>query len=475
MESVVEIGVLQGVTLSEPGPESVTFEAPTELNRPPLTFTGVTSGLRAALQQLYSRSIAPPVLMAQVLKSDGMPGLAQLHQYLKRLEQYALLQHCLRVEGVALATMRPLSLYYRYQEHKIDKGQAYVLSRFAYLRNDQGRLILECPLGHAEIHCHMPVVLATIHTLTTPCTVKQVAQQTPGLAEESAGILLNFLANAQALVPSGEGQPAPEAEDPILGPWEFHDLLFHTRSRLGRHDKPYGGTFPFTDKLPPLPVIKPAMSQDVIPLYRPDIAHLQHTDIPFTAVLERRASMREHGKTPINVQQLGEFLYRTLRVKRLSPEAGVSFRPHPAGGALHELEVYPLIDRCDGLAAGLYHYNPLTHQLYRISDANPYVRTLLRMAGITATMEQPPQMVLNITARFQRMQHKYQSMTYAVILKNVGALYQTMYLVATAMGLAPCALGGGHSDLFAQAAGLNYMEETSVGEFILGTSGETSA
>jgi SagB-type dehydrogenase family enzyme len=59
-------------------------------------------------------------------------------------------------------------------------------------------------------------------------------------------------------------------------------------------------------------------------------------------------------------------------------------------------------------------------------------------------------------------------MAYSVILKNVGALYQTMYLVATAMDLAPCALGGGDSDLFARAAGLEYTVETSVGEFLLG-------
>jgi oxazoline/thiazoline dehydrogenase len=58
-------------------------------------------------------------------------------------------------------------------------------------------------------------------------------------------------------------------------------------------------------------------------------------------------------------------------------------------------------------------------------------------------------------------------MAYAGILKNVGALYQTMYLVATAMGLSACALGGGDSDLFARAAGTRYTAETSVGEFSL--------
>ncbi len=64
----------------------------------------------------------------------------------------------------------------------------------------------------------------------------------------------------------------------------------------------------------------------------------------------------------------------------------------------------------------------------------------------------------------------YESMAYSAVLKNVGGVYQTMYLVATAMNLAPCALGAGNSDLFAEAAGTDYYVETSVGEFILGSS-----
>jgi len=52
-------------------------------------------------------------------------------------------------------------------------------------------------------------------------------------------------------------------------------------------------------------------------------------------------------------------------------------------------------------------------------------------------------------------------------LKHVGVLFQTMYLAATAMGLAPCALGGGDADLFARAASTDYRAETSVGEFLL--------
>jgi SagB-type dehydrogenase family enzyme len=98
---------------------------------------------------------------------------------------------------------------------------------------------------------------------------------------------------------------------------------------------------------------------------------------------------------------------------------------------------------------------------------------LVQMAHITSQAEKPPQVLLIIAARFQRMQQKYQSVTYSVTLKNVGALYQTMYLVGTAMGLAPCGLGGGNSDLFTKAAGIDYLEETSVGEFMLGTRATT--
>jgi len=63
-------------------------------------------------------------------------------------------------------------------------------------------------------------------------------------------------------------------------------------------------------------------------------------------------------------------------------------------------------------------------------------------------------------------------MAYGLILKNVGVLFQTMYLVATAMNLAPIAVGAGNSDRFVEIAGTDYYTESSVGEFLLGSKGE---
>ncbi len=82
-------------------------------------------------------------------------------------------------------------------------------------------------------------------------------------------------------------------------------------------------------------------------------------------------------------------------------------------------------------------------------------------------LSQPPDVLITVAARFGRLAWKYEGVAYSLALKNLGGLYQQMYLVATALGLAPCALGAGNSDTFAQATGLDYFAETSVGEFIL--------
>ena len=145
---------------------------------------------------------------------------------------------------------------------------------------------------------------------------------------------------------------------------------------------------------------------------------------------------------------------------------GLALRPYPSGGAIHELEVYVIVNRCEGLDRGVYHYGSASHELHMISVQNGGMDALIEMAS--RTLASPMQLLLIITARFQRVQWKYQSMAYALILKNVGVLMQTMCLTATAMNLGGCALGGGHSDLFASMTGLDYYTEGSVGEFLLG-------
>jgi SagB-type dehydrogenase family enzyme len=195
-------------------------------------------------------------------------------------------------------------------------------------------------------------------------------------------------------------------------------------------------------------------------------------DRPFDEVLAARRTIRNQDvEHPLTVAQLGEFLYRSARVIRTGADGKqeISLRPAPSGGAVHSLEIYPVVTSVAGLATGMYHYDPFDHQLEPVPAKHSALSRMLSQAGASAGTAVPPQVLLVLACRFGRVMWKYQGMGYALVLKDVGVLLQTMYLVATAMGLAPCALGVADSDVFAQATGLDRLTESSVGEFVLGS------
>ena len=184
--------------------------------------------------------------------------------------------------------------------------------------------------------------------------------------------------------------------------------------------------------------------------------------------------MRVHDdERPITSGQLGELLGRVGIVRDVVHDGHqeLSFRQVPSGGAAHELEIYPLVHSCDGLDAGLYHYDAGRHGLELIRSADPHTRLLLEYSQRTSIMESPPQVTLLIAARFGRAMWKYESMAYALILKHVGVMYEALYLTTSAMGLAGCGLGGGNAQAFAAASGLPALVEGSVGEFVVGSRG----
>ena len=257
--------------------------------------------------------------------------------------------------------------------------------------------------------------------------------------------------------------------------------MFHARSRTGRSDAPHGATYRLAARLAPPPALKPVPAGETHELHRPDLARLERDDPPLAQVMERRRSAHDFDADhPITDRQLGEFLFRVARVKdcwqtEVTTDRGpvrmdFASRPYPAGGSLYELELYAAVSRCAGLRPGLYYYDALRHRLTRLCGRTADVGGLLRDAAqSTAIPEDNLQVLLILAARFARVAWKYESIAYALTLKHVGVVFQTMYLAATAMGLGARAVGCGDADLFARAAGTDYCAETSVGEFLLGS------
>jgi SagB-type dehydrogenase family enzyme len=369
-------------------------------------------------------------------------------------------------EEFPLARRVPLSPFGKFLLQTIERDSSYVLSRFAYCRRDGDNLVVESPLAYGQIVLPDWKGAALIAELAKPQTIRELGDKIPGISEEVIELFLSLLLSSKMLGLVGED------ESETLMQWEFHDLLFHSRTRTGRHGNPVGRTYPFLGKIEPLPAIKPRMSEDTISLYKPDIDKLKESDTPFTRVLEERETIRKCDRAePITDRQLGEFLYRTARVKEVAQTEieETSKRPYSNGGACYELELYAIINLCKHIPSGFYHYLPNEHLLCRLSDQNNKTETLLEEARLANRELGLPQVLIVISARFPRIAWNYESIAYATILKNVGALFQTMYIVATAMNLAPCAIGEGNSDMFAALVGTDYYAESSVGEFLLGS------
>lgn len=192
----------------------------------------------------------------------------------------------------------------------------------------------------------------------------------------------------------------------------------------------------------------------------------------FSEVVKDRKSSRHESAATITKDDLAAFLYHvgsiTARTRRHA-EYDVAPRAYPNAGACYELELYLAVRQCRGVLPGLYYYDPKGHLLVRLSEPTRATDRLLADAAMATQRVSAPQVLITIASRFQRVAWKYESIAYALTLKNVGVLMEMMYLTAAAMGLAACAIGSGDSLRFAEAARIDPLCEGPVGEFALGS------
>lgn len=442
----------------------------------------LTPGLRAALLRLAQGGATRDDLARLVHAHDGPDGIPGLYVRLARWGARGLFRYSVLANGRPYLTVEPLAAGWQPGRTALAQTDPVRLSRFAAWRRDGDHLVVESPLAPARILLADPSAAALLAQLVKPMSAVAVAALLPTSDVETALGLLGLLLDAGVL-----GQVRPDGAvddevDPVLAQWEPLDLQFHTRTRTARHVEQFGPTFRFLGRIPPLPAVKPLPEGPRIALFRPDIAHLRTADPPLTAVLEDRRSLRAYGEPPIHVDQLGELLFRVGRVRRLQPyddTSGARYettdRPYPSGGAAYELELYLAVARCAGIEPGVYAYDPLGHQLIGVAGPSPALDTIMSEAAEAARLTSDPQVLLVCTSRFPRTSWKYQGGAYALTLKHVGVLYQSLYLVATALGLAPCALGGGDAHRLAEVAGLDFYAESAVGEFLLGSARGTTS
>ncbi|RKE21263.1 SagB family peptide dehydrogenase [Streptomyces sp. TLI_171] len=431
------------------------------------------------LRQALERMTLGPVSLSNVL--PGFPGLwevdrpgghtPEVERLLRDLDRIrGCLVRTLALGGMPLLSVVPLARGAWFTPRPAPDDRPCRLSRFSVLRWAEGGLRLESPLALHRVQLHRSEAMLLLGLLDG-----SVQAGAPKLDPEVARTAIGYLVAARVAVVAEDVPGLPrfgEDEDPRLIGWSPDDLLVHARSRLGRSDGAFGATYAHLGRMPAEPVVKPLGGRPAITLHRPELARLLSEDEPFTAVLERRRSIRRFGTERVTARQIGELLYRAGRVRETAHRdgAGVAWvsRPYPSMGSVYALELYLVTGGGTELAPGVYHYDPLGHLLEPLDAPAAETADLQLAAQATLGSDQPPPLLLVITARFRRATHAFSGIAYTSLMKDVGVLLQNLYLVATAMDLAPCALAAGNSDTAARAFGLDWPVESSVGEFVIG-------
>lgn len=404
----------------------------------------------------------------------------------RRLARHGLLEYRLAPlhDNKDRAVIEPQIPDYWPRTPKLGNAETIVLSRFAYMRRRGNEMVLELPRAGALFRICDPDIAAALALLSTPQKISRLRRQDgfPGIE------VLALLVDCQILLKTdaagGAGLRSAEGDENLVL-WDFHDLLFHTHSTEGRQANPLGGLYPYADLIAPPPAVRPPWPGKKIDLRKFSAAPSQAPS-PFVTLLHERHSTRDFDdRQPVTLAELGRFLECTARIRSKwkskvdlgdgGPDVTYAARPYPSGGGAYELELYLTVANCEGLGRGFYHYDADRHALVPIGVRDQELDALLAGAEFAMGAPAAPQILMTIAARFSRVSWKYSSVAYSLILKDVGVLLQTLYMMATDMGLGGCAIGTNNIDLFEKMTGIEFHIEGPVGQFALGRAGKSDA
>jgi SagB-type dehydrogenase family enzyme len=182
--------------------------------------------------------------------------------------------------------------------------------------------------------------------------------------------------------------------------------------------------------------------------------------VDLEAALRSRMSCRRFSVAPVGQLDLGTLLAAAYGVQGKAYLGELEFleRPIPSGGGLYPLELYVLVRAVGQLEPGVYHYAPLPHALEQLRrQPLPSELTTHLFAGQAFVSDAAA--VVVVTAVIPRSLHKYGDRGYRYLLMEAGHLAQNLNLVATALRLGTCNLGGFLDDDLAGTLGLDAEEE----------------
>lgn len=186
------------------------------------------------------------------------------------------------------------------------------------------------------------------------------------------------------------------------------------------------------------------------------------------------SAIREEKGSALTLENLSTLLHHSARSQRsaapsAAPDLTQHFRPYPSAGALYPCEIYLAVANVEGLAAGIYRYDSLHHDLLlcpKRAGAKKGADTFNNVEmGVWDT---PPACALIVTSVFERSVRKYGERGYRLALIEAGHILQNMSLVAGALALNSLVSASVYEAELEALLGIDGVSEAVLATFLVG-------
>jgi len=156
--------------------------------------------------------------------------------------------------------------------------------------------------------------------------------------------------------------------------------------------------------------------------------------------LERRRSVRSYKPDALTLAQVSQILWSAYGISDSTTYTRRKLRTAPSAGATYPLEIYLMVNNVEGLSPGLYKYVVDAHAL--TLHAKGDVSKAVAKACLEQMMLHQAPVSLIYAAVYERVVGRYGDRgADRYLCMDIGHSAQNVYLQATAMGLATCAIG----------------------------------
>ncbi len=151
-------------------------------------------------------------------------------------------------------------------------------------------------------------------------------------------------------------------------------------------------------------------------------------------VLRSRRSVREFSKDPLELSQIAQLAWATQGIT-----GAEAHRTAPSAGALYALELYIVAANVNGLPAGIYRYEPSTHEVSSVIESD--TRQQLSRAALEQASISQAAAIFALSAVYERISTKYGERGIRYAHMEAGHAAQNLLLQAVALGLGAVLVG----------------------------------